>query len=84
MLRDGARAHAHVLRAHGRHSRCTLGSNAQCHGEISVTGIERLLALLPPPCKLDVSSTVYDLGSGRGLFAAFVRLRASVRAVVGI
>ena len=46
--------------------------------------MERLLQLLSPQCHLDHSSVFYDIGSGLGWLAAFVRLRTSVRRVVGI
>lgn len=56
----------------------------QCYGEITPDGMRRLLWLLPSACALRPDSVLYDIGSGFGRFAAFLRTRANVSHVVGL
>lgn len=56
----------------------------QCYGEITPHGMRRMLWLLPSACALRADSVLYDVGSGFGRFASFLRSHTSVRRVVGI
>lgn len=56
----------------------------QCYGEITPHGMSRLLWLLPGRCALQAESVLYDIGSGFGHFASFLRSRTNSARVVGI
>ena len=60
--------------------------HSQCYGEIAVEGMFQLLRALPntSPCALTADSTFYDVGSGLGRFALFMRLKTNISAVVGV
>lgn len=56
----------------------------QCYGEIAANGMARLLWLLPERCALRSDSVLYDIGSGFGHFASFLRSRTNSSRVVGV
>jgi SAM-dependent methyltransferase len=63
---------------------CAAVERDQCYGEVTERGLQRVLHLLPPSCTLRPDSVVYDVGSGFGAAAAFLRAATNVDRVVGV
>ena len=61
-----------------------LGSSNECYGEPELEGYPILINSWPPACALDAQSVFYDVGSGHGRLAAYIRLHTNVSAVRGI
>ena len=63
---------------------CTSSRPEHCYGELTQHGFRRLLHHLPPSCQLQTDSVFYDIGSGFGRLAAYVRAHTNVSRVVGV
>ena len=68
---------------------CWSSDVSLCYGELTTSGVYRLLHLLSlpasaPQCSLTASDVLYDIGSGFGRVAALLRESTNVSRVVGI
>ena len=68
---------------------CRSPELSQCYGELTYSGVSRLLSLLShpliaPQCSLTSTSVLYDIGSGFGRVAGLMRELTNVSHVVGV
>ena len=79
--------HAHPMHLIGNDSivnRCPTKPSDLCYGEPTPIGLKRLLQGWPGECALDEQSVFYDVGSGFGRLAAYVRIHTNASRVRGI
>ena len=73
---------------HNMHG-CKFKDHEQCYGELTDDGMERLVQTLTmaspgSPCALTPNSVFFDVGSGYGRLAMYVRMRTDATRVVGV
>lgn len=63
---------------------CASPDSEQRYGEPTPVGLRRLLIAWPDECALDDSSVLYDVGSGFGRLAAFLRIHSNASSIRGV